>query len=69
MQGAPGGLGNNSTAHVSPQVFRRFTKIPDNGWLGCVSIPRLDCVKSNGHLGSDVFLKLPSLDLAGDVEL
>ena len=26
-------------------------------------------VESNGLPGSDVFLKLPSLDLAGDVEL
>ena len=34
-----------------------------------MSIPQQYPVESNGLLGSDVFLKLPSLDLSGDVEL
>lgn len=37
--------------------------------MGYVSVPQLDTPESNGFPGSDVFLKLPSLDPAGDVEL
>lgn len=51
------------------QIFWRFTAIFDNGWMGCVPPPQFGPDENNDFLGSDVFLKLPSLDLAGDVEL
>jgi len=69
MQGVIRTLENNSSNSHNPQILWRFATIPDNGWMGCVSVPQPDRVESNGLVGSDVFLKLPSLDLAGDVEL
>ena len=69
MRGAMGTLENNNSNSHDPQIFWRFTTVPDNGWMGCVSVSRRDHAESNGLVGSDVFLKLPSLDLAGDVQL
>ena len=58
----------DSSSH-HPQIFWGLVAVLDNGWMGYVAVLQKFLSENNSRIGSDVFLKLPSLDLADDVEL